>query len=904
MNIPIIKTKLYIPVPRPNSVQRPRLIEQLNAGLDRKLTLLAASAGFGKTALASEWVAGCGRPVAWLSLDEGDSDLLRFLAYFIAALQTMEEGFGAEVSESLKTQKLPPIESTLTALLNEISNIPYSFMLVLDDYHVIESKEIDSAMSFLLEYLPPQMHLVIAARENPQLPLARLRARGHLTELRAADLRFTHSETALFLEGMMGLGLNADEISALESRTEGWVTGLQLAALSIQGRTDIPAFIQEFAGDNRYIVDYLVEEVLQLQPDHVRSFLLQTSILERLNGPLCDAVTGQNGGITLLETLERGNFFVVPLDEKRQWYRYHHLFAEVLYVFLKEEQADEIAALHGRASAWYEAHGMAAEAIRHALSAKDFARAANLLELAWGDMRRNRQEAAMLAWLKAIPEELIRDRPVLSVVYAWALLSGGELAAVEKHLKDAERWLETIEADEKNNSFLDKMVVIDKEEFRDLLGSIAVYRAAKALALGDIPAVIKDSQRVLDLVPETDYLRRGAAAGLMGLAFWTIGELETAHRIYAEGMADLHQAGNVSDVIGGALALADIRIAQGKLHQTMRIYERSLQLAAEQGEPAMRGTADMYVGMSELCRERNEQQQAEQHLLKSKEQGEHTGFPQNRYRWRVAMARIREAEGKLDDAMELLNDAEHTYVSDFFPNVRPIAALKVRIWLKQGRLNQALDWVQETGLSSSDSLSYLREFEHITLARVLLARYKSGRKEQHSLQEAIGLLNRLYEAAEEGGRIGSTIEILIVQALAHQLEGNLSDALMMLGRALDLAEPEGYVRIFVDEGSSMMALLEAAVKMEISQTYGSRLLAAFGRKEGLSTASQSLGEPLSERELDVLKLLRTDMSGPDIARELIISLNTMRTHTKNIYSKLEVNNRRAAIRRAEELGLF
>ena len=388
MNIPILSTKLYIPLPRTNVVLRPRLIERLNEGLDRKLTLISAPAGFGKTTLVSEWVAGCERPVAWLSLDEGDNDPTRFLTYLVAALQTIAANIGEGVVSSLKSPQPPSTESILTALLNEISAIPDNFVLVLDDYHVIDAKRIDDALTFLLEHLPPQMHLVIATREDPQFPLARLRARGHLTELRATDLRFTPAEAAKFLNQVMGLNLSAEDIAALETRTEGWIAGLQLAALSMQGHEDIPAFIRAFAGDHRYIVDYLVEEVLQRQPEHVRSFLLQTSILDRLNGPLCDAVTGQEEGNARLEALERGNFFVVPLDDKRHWYRYHHLFADVLFAHLMAEQPDQVATLHRRASEWYEQNGSAADAIRHALAAEDFERAADLVELALPAMRK------------------------------------------------------------------------------------------------------------------------------------------------------------------------------------------------------------------------------------------------------------------------------------------------------------------------------------------------------------------------------------------------------------------------------------------------------------------------------------------------------------------------------------
>ena len=904
MNMPILSTKLYIPMPRTNVVLRPRLIERLNAGLDRKLTLISVSAGFGKTTLVSEWVAACERPIAWLSLDEGDNDTTRFFTHIVAALKTIEENIGESVVSSLNSTQQPSTESILTVLLNEIATIPYKFVLVLDDYHVIDSERIDDGLNFLLEHLPPQMHLVISTREDPQFHIGRLRARGHLIELRATDLRFTPSEAAAFLNQVMDLNLSTDEITALETRTEGWITGLQLAALSMQGRKDIPGFIRAFAGDNRYVLDYLVEEVLQRQPDHVRSFLLQTSILNRLTGPLCDAVTEQNEGNTMLETLLRGNFFVVPLDDSRHWYRYHHLFAEVLFAHLKEEQPDLVTTLHRRASTWYKQHGPVADAIRHALAAEDFAQAADLVERVWPEMRRSKQGATVLRWMKAFPQELFHFRPVLSVEYAWALLACGELEAVEGKLQSAELWLETTtDILERREAPLSEMVVMDEEEFRGLPGTIAVMRAALAQVSGDVTGAIKYAQQVLDLVPEDDHLRRGAATALLGLTSWTNGDLETAYRMFACGMVSVQQSGNISDVIGGTIALADIRIAQGRLHQAMSIYERGLQLALKQGNPILRGMADMYVGMSELFHERNDLHEATQYLLKSKEQGEQTGFQQNGYRWCVAMARIREAQGDLDDALDLLHKAENLYMSDFFPNVRPVAALKARVWLAQGRVDKALDWVREQGLTVEDDLYYLREFEHITLARVLLVRYNSDRQDP-SIFKALELLERLLQAAEEGGRMGSAIEILILQALTLYLKGNLSAALVPLERVLTLAEPDGYVRIFLDEGKPMAALLEAAAKHGIALNYVRSLLTTFDVDESKTPTKQAMSDPLSERELEVLRLLRTDLSGPDIARELIVSLNTFRTHTKNIYSKLEVNNRRAAVRRAEELDLF
>ena len=904
MSFPVLATKLFLPPHRPKVVLRPRLTERLNEGLHHKLTLVSAPAGFGKTTLISEWIAGCERPSAWLSLDEGDNDLPRFLAYLVAALRTIAPTVGENLLAALQSSALPPIEPILTVLLNEIAGLSGDFVLVLDDYHVINAKAVDHALAFLLEHLPSQMHIIITTREDPPLPLARLRVRSQLTEVRAADLRFTPTEAAQFLSNVMGLDLSTEDVAALESRTEGWIAGLQLAALSVQGHQNAPEFIRVFAGDNRYVVDYLVDEVLQRQPERVRSFLLQTAILDRLHGSLCDAVTGQQEGTARLEALERGNLFVVPLDDKRYWYRYHHLFADVLFAHLMAEQPGQVATLHLRASVWYEQHDFPSDAIRHALSGGDFERAATLIERAVPAMRRSRQEATLLGWLQALPEETFRRRPVLSVHFAGTLLQSGQLEGVETRLRDAERWLNPVSDNvERLADPSAEMVVVDAEAFRRLPGSVAIYRAGIALVVGEVAETVTYARQALELAPEDDHLTRGSAAALLGLAFWASGDLEAAYQSYADGMAYLRRAGNISDVVGGALALADMRIAQGHLREALRIYERGLQLASEHDEPAMRGTADMYVGISELYREYGDLYSATQHLLKSQQQGEHTGFPQNPYRWRVAMARIREAEGDLDGALGLLHEAERLYVSDFYPNVRPIAALKARLCVAQGRLGEALDWARERGLSVEDDLSFLREFEHITLVRLLLAQYKRDLAER-AIHGATKLLERLRQAAEDAGRVRGVIEILVLQALAHQMQGDIPLALVPLERALMLAEPEGYIRLFVDEGAPMAILLEKAAQRGIIPTYTRQLLSAFSKAGDRTSVKQQLTEPLSERELDVLRLLGTDLNGPEIARELMVSLNTMRTHTKNIYDKLGVNNRRAAVHRAEELDLL
>ena len=881
-------------------MSRPRLINRLTEGLARKLILISAPAGFGKTTLLGEWVGRNEWPVAWVSLDESDNDPTRFLTYIVAALQTIDSDMGAGALSDLQSPQPLPAESILTGLINEVAENAQDFILVLDDYHRIEVQTIHNALTFLLDRLPPQMHLAIASRADPPLPLARLRGRGELTELRAADLRFTPDEAATFLYQVMGLDLSAEEVTALETRTEGWIVGLQMAALSMQGRADTARFIQAFTGSHHFIIDYLVEEVLQRQPERVRSFLLQTAILDRLNGPLCDAVTGQEDGRGRLEALERGNLFVVPLDDQRQWYRYHHLFADVLQARLMEERPNQIPDLHRRASEWYEQNGLPSDAVRHALAAEDFERAAGLVELAWPAMNRSLQSATWLGWVKALPDELVRAMPVLSVGYAWTILNDGELEAGEARLRDAERWLDTT-ADMSERVPSAEMIIVDDEQFRSLPATIATARAFHAQALGDVPGAVKYARSALDLLPEEDYLWRGIAAGLLGLAYLTRGDLEVAYRSLSDGIASFQMAGNFF-AISGTFILADIRMAQGRLREAIRIYEQSLQLATEQGKPVLRGTADLYAGLSELHLEQGDLEAAKQHLIKSEKLGAHAVIPGGEYRSRIAIARAKETQGDLDGSLDALDEAERLYSRNPLPDVRPIAALKTRVWVAQGRLTEALSWAGERGLSVDGDLSYLREFEHITLARVLIARHKSQQGED-SIHEAMGLLERLLEATEEGERTGSVIEILVLQALAHEAKGDLPPALEPLERALTLAEPEGYVRIFVDAGAPMEVLLRETAKRGIAPNYVSQLLTTLGKAEGSTPRTQHLIEPLSERELEVLRLLGTELNGPEIASELIVSLSTIRTHTRNIYSKLEVNNRREAVHRAEELGL-
>ncbi|MFZ1474554.1 MAG: LuxR C-terminal-related transcriptional regulator [Anaerolineae bacterium] len=913
MSTPILATKLYIPLPRPKLVLRPRLIERLNEGLSSgcKLTLISAPAGFGKTTLVSEWVnnlrftsddfrldaanggeivnrkSKIANRVAWLSLDAGDNDPARFLTYLVAALQTIFAGIGAGVLAALESPQPPPTESILTALLNEITTIPDNFILVLDDYHLVEAIPVDQALATLLDHLPPQMHLVIATREDPHLPLARLRARGHSTELRAADLRFTPAEAVDFLNQVMGLHLSAEDIAALETRTEGWIAGLQLAALSMRGYQDAASFIKSFTGSHHFVLDYLIEEVLQQQSESIQTFLLRTSILDRLCGLLCDAVlcSPSVSGQETLEYLERANLFIVPLDNERWWYRYHHLFGELLRQRLGKPK--EFAEFHLRASQWHEENGDLGAAFYHAIAAGDFVRAAGLAEAAWQGMNESFQSAAWLGWVKKLPDKLIRTMPVLCTQIAQAFTDTGELEASELRLQDAERCLDGSE-------------FTNEAQLKPLPAMIALTRAYNAQVQGDPAATVKYAELALQIIPEDDFDRRARATTILEVIHWASGNLEPVIRGIGDSMERLTQLGNHVMVVASAFAVADLLVGLGRLSEAERTYQDALQLAAQHGPEAEHITAHHHLGLSMIYRQRGDDTLAAHHLKRAAELGLQTTLVDWLYRWHVAQAQLREAAGDLETALALLDEAKRVYIQTLIPDLRPIAALKARIYLKQGRPDKARAWAAERGLSLADEVSYLHEFEHLTLARLEIA---------NPLVNA--LLARLLQAAEAQKRRDSALDILLVQALAHEAQGNRPQALAALERALALAEPEGYVRIFVDEGEAMRLLIEKQSRNRDHplSDYVDKLLAAFTQpvaapKSAIIHQKSDMIEPLSERELEVLKLLRTELSGPEIAGQLIVSLNTFRTHTKNIFDKLGVNNRRAAVRRAEELDLF
>jgi LuxR family maltose regulon positive regulatory protein len=899
MPSPLVRTKLYVPQVRRGLVPRPRLAERLGGDRQPRLTVISGPAGFGKTTLLAAWAeaaAPAGRPVAWVSLEESEQQPASFWTYVVTALGNAVPGVGAGVLPLLLSPQ-PPMESVLATLVNELGALPDGVDLVLDDSHLADGPAIAGDVAFLLEHLPPNAHLVISTRADPALPVARLRARGELVEVRAADLRFTLPEVTAYLNDVVGHDLGAPEIATLEGRTEGWIAALQLAALSLQGRADASGFIAGFAGDDRYVVDYLVEEVLARQPDSVRTFLLETSVLDRLTGPLCDAVTGGSDGRSVLESLERANLFVVPLDDSRQWYRYHHLFADVLRAHLLEERPQAVADLHRRAADWYGAAGEPVPAVRHALAAGDLERAADLIERSVIGLLRQRQEATVRSWVDDIPDDVVRRRPVLAIGFIGTLMSSGELASVPDRLAELEQVLADPPAD---------LVVLDELELARLPGAMETYRAALALVAGDPAATVRHADQAVARAAPGDDLTVAAASALAGLASWSGGDLEAAHRGYSVAVAGLERAGNIADVLGCSITLGDLRITQGRLGDAQRTYEDALRLAAaHEVDGPLRGTADMVVGLSQIAFERGDLAATAAHLRRVDQLGEHLGLPQHPYRWRVARARLRAAEGDLAGAADLLAEAERVYVGDFSPNVRPLAAQRARVLLAQGRLAEALDWAREQHLAPDDEPAYVREYEHVTLARILLQQHAVDGSAA-SLRAAYDLLERLRLAAEQGGRGGTLIELLALQALAHHAEHGRHDvpgALAPLEQALRLAEPEGHVRVFVGEGAPMAALLEAVVRREPSWRYPRRLLDAF-HQPAPGPVDQGLVDPRSARELDVLRLLATDLDGPAIARELVVSLNTVRTHTKSIYAKLGVNSRRAAVARAGELRLL
>ena len=897
MAVPILATKLYIPPPRPQLVPRPRLIERMNAGLHMSpgVTLISAPAGFGKTTLLSEWIAahtpsprlprkGVGVRAAWLSLDQGDNDPARFLMYLVSALRTVAENFGEGILAGLQAAQLqpPPVESILTDLLNEITAIPYPFFLILDDYHVIDARPVDHILNFLLEHLPPQMHLVIATREDPDLPLARLRALGQLNELRAADLRFSLSEAASFLNQVMGLHLSEQNIASLETRTEGWIAGLQLAALSMQGQTDTTAFIQSFAGSHRFVMDYLVEEVLERQPEGIQTFLLSTSILNRLCGPLCDAILldPSTSGQEALEHLERTNLFLIPLDNERRWYRYHHLFADLLRQRLHQSAAlstgdagSHINELHLRASQWYEANGFQMEAFQHAAAANDIERAERLIDGKGIPLHFSGGVTPILDWLSSLSPEVMNARPSLWWRHAAMLLINGQTTGVAEKLQSAEASL----ADILQGAEPD-------EETRNLIGQIAAASATLALTRYDVETMLLQSRRALEYLEPSNLILRANANWTLGFAYTLLGNRLAARQVYIESISLSQAAGAMFQLILATIGLGQIQILDNELYQAAETCRRVLQWVGDKPQQII---SEVHLGLALILYEWNDLDAAEQHAQQSLHLArQYESFIDRFVLAEVFLARLKLARGDIDGAAAILAKTDQAVRQHNFVHRMPeVAALQVQTFLRQGDLAAAAQLAQTHPLPLSQ-------------ARVHLARGDAS--------GALAVLETFRQQVEAKGWKDEQLKGMILQAIAYQMDGNMDRAMQVLRQALALAEPGGFIRIFVDEGEWMAQLLAEAGTEGITPAYVDTLrnaLKAEEQKPG-GERSRSLAEPLSQRELEVLQLIAQGLSNDEIGKRLFLALDTVKGHNRRIYDKLQVQRRTEAVARARQLGLL
>ncbi len=903
MSLPVLATKLYIPPPRSKIVLRPRLIERLNEGLLCKLTLISAPAGFGKTTLASEWLAGCGRPAAWLTLDEGDNDPARFMLYLVAALQTVAArqssaaSLGAGVLQALQSPQTPPGDAILTALLNDINALPLEFVLVLDDYHVIDAKPVDHTVAFLLEHLPQQMHLVLATREDPNLPLARLRAGSQLSELRAADLAFTHSESAGFLNQVMGLNLSEGDVAALGTRTEGWIAGLQLAGLALQGLAlqglarqgalstpggkDAAIFIKSFTGSHHFVMDYLIEEVLSQQPESVQAFLLHTCILDRLCGPLCDAILGWDAksqptpsvsGQGTLEYLVRANLFIVPLDDERRWYRYHHLFADLLRQRLQHSANPSPAELHQRASAWYEDNGLEIEAFRHAVIANDVERAARLVEGKSMPLQFRGAVMPVLNWLASLPKATLDGRPSLWVMYASALSMTGQLAGVEEKLQAAEDALQGLEMDAKN---------------RNLIGHIAAIRALLAAMHNQVEAIVAQSQRALEYLHPDNLFVRTATIWKLGIAYQFQGERAAASQAYSEAMAKSQATGNIMIHISAAIGLGNIQKVQNQLRQAVETYRHALQLA---GDPPPLSSCLAYLGLAHIFYEWNDLEAAREHTQKCLEMARQIDFSDTCADCEVFFVRVSLAQGDAASAALHLAQTRQVMQEHHFEQAKgEFVALQVLALLRQGNLESAIHLVEEHDLP-------------LSRARVLLA--------QENPSAALAALGPYLHRVEARGWEDERLKTLVLQALALHALGEKKEARQVLSEALGLAEPDGFVRTFIDEGPAMAQLLSEAATHGMRPDYTTKLLAACEEDErrrmepSSPSAEQPLVVPLSQRELEVLRLIAQGLSNREIGERLFLALSTVKGHSRIIFDKLQVRRRTEAVAQARALGLL
>jgi len=868
MSVQLLQTKLFTPPPHPNRVPRSRLIQRLDEGLrlGHRLTLVSAPAGSGKTTLLSEWAARIRGRTAWLSLDNADNDPVRFWTYLIAALQAAHS-LGWDALQLLQAPQAPSAPAILTPLLNDIAALPGSVVLILDDYHAIATQAIHDGLAFLLDHQPQQLHLVLSTRADPPLPVVRLRARGQLTELRADDLRFTADEAAAFLNEMMNLDLAPEDVTALETRTEGWIVGLQLAALSMQGRADRREFIAAFTGGHHYVLEYLTEEVLARQPAPVQRFLMQTSVLERLCGSLCDAVTGEDGGDATLAHLQRRNLFIVPLDDEHHWYRYHHLFADLLRQRLGQAMPPEqVCELHRRASAWYEREGSLEEAVRHALAAEDFERVAQLAEGAARASRLDSRLTTLLQWVDALPDDVLGAHPRLCIYQAWARFLNGQLDLAQRALGDSRRALESLSPTPENAALRDELTTL-----LDIIEMIA--RGLIHSVDGKIEEAIQTCRAARELALE---------AGHVFLA---------AHATEGLALAQYHQ---------------------GHLRQSAQLCRQVIELAERGlGVAQVPLAAAGYVELAGVHLEWNELDAVADCLNKAIVLCQRVGVTQTLTEAYTVQSRLRQALGDIDGAFDALRVARQSgYATDAYSiaNFR-LATQQARLALARGRVAEVERWVQrmEAALTvekiGRPLLVAFRETLHTILARAYLQQGEAG--------QAIAVLDPLYGPAEAAGSFGRVIEIGLLKALALQAQGKSSEAVASLKRSLTLAEPEGYVRLFLDEGAPAAELLKALQRdPEVPphvQSYAQKLLEAFGEAtedDRPRVGASTLVEPLTQRELKVLQLINEGYSNRQIAEALVIALNTVKRHTSNLYGKLGVNSRTQAIARARQLGLI
>jgi LuxR family maltose regulon positive regulatory protein len=902
----LVSTKLQPSQARPQLVARLRLTATLEREPGRKLTLISAPAGFGKTTLLVEWLAeraGGEGYVAWVSLDEGDNDPVRFLSYLVGALRrTGEEEFGEGVLAALRSPEPPRMEAVLGALINELADLPGEVAVVLDDYHVIDSENVHWIVTFLLERLPENVHLVISGRVDPPLPLARLRARGQMMELHAADLRFTPEEAAAFLNDAMGLDISAGDIAALEGVTEGWIAALQLAALSMRERKDVSDFIRSFSGGHRDVFDFLAEEVLERQSEPVQMFLLETSILDSLSGPLCDAVTGRNDGQRMLERLERENLLVVPLDDERVWYRYHHLFADFLRGRLERERPERLTPLHLRASGWYEENALVAEAVRHALSAGDHERAARLMESSVGQTWYRGEVMTLLGWLRELPKEAMLRRPLLLVWYAAALMLLGRFDGVESLLREAESAIGSGEGQGE-----ELCPVADEADPQHVLATAGAVRSLHARLQGNPKGAIEHARRALALLPEDNLDPRPFAALCLAEAYRDADDLEAANSTFAETVELGLAAGHDYIALTAMGALAYLRIAQGRLREAQETLRQALGFAAEREAELLPAVGRVRIAMGELLYERDDLDGSERELTLGTELVERAGELEILMRGQVARSRVKWARGDAEGALKLAHGVERLARESGAPQAIADAALwKARLHLMRNELRAAAleleraSGVDEVPRSTQDAM-------RISLARLLIAR------EDH--KEALQMLNHLRETAEAADQRGSVVEILTSQALVLRAKDEKNRAIDVMGRALALAEPEGYVRTFVDKGPPMAELLSEVLEAQqrgrldslrrVPAHYLRKLLAALERDAPNPTPpSTELPEALSERELEVLQLIASGKSNRRIASELFVSVGTVKTHVNNLYRKLDSHSRTQAVARARELKLL